>query len=309
LRILVAEDSPVARELLQRMLAAWGYEAVVAQDGEQAWRLLQQPDCPRIALLDWMMPGVDGLELCRRVRDLTRDRYVYLILLTGKDQQEDVVRGLDAGADDYLKKPFDQAELLARIRAGQRIVDVHGQMSAAREALREQASTDPLTRLANRRSILQTLDREIERSRRSGAPCAIVFVDLDHFKRVNDAHGHAAGDTVLCQAAATMSGNLRPYDVLGRYGGEEFIAVLAGCDLPAARSVAERLRESIASAAVPVAGTAVNLTCSVGVAVAATEAELDSDALLGAADRALYQAKSAGRNRVVVAGEEPERGA
>jgi two-component system, cell cycle response regulator len=204
LRVLVAEDARFARHLLQGALHGWGYQVVLAEDGEQAWRALQGPDPPSIALLDWMMPGLDGLEVCRKVRQAGREPYTYVILLTGRDRQEDVVAGLAAGADDYLRKPFDNLELEARIRTGRRIVELQAELIAAREALRQQATTDPLTGLANRRTILETLGRELERCRRSKAACAVVFVDLDHFKQVNDTHGHSAGDEVLRQTAATM---------------------------------------------------------------------------------------------------------
>ena len=209
------------RKILERALAIWGYEVVMAEDGEQAWKVLQGPDPPGIALVDWMMPGLDGLEICKRVRAAGREPYTYIILLTGKDLQQDIVRGLAAGADDYLKKPFDHAELEARIKTGRRMVELQGELITAREALREQATTDPLTGVATRRTILETLDRELERSLRVGAPCAVVFVDLDHFKGVNDTHGHAAGDAVLRQAAATMRldpAPLRPHRPLRRRG-------------------------------------------------------------------------------------------
>src|SRR5437867_3944798 len=216
LKVLRAEDARFARHLLQGALAGWGYEVILAEDGEQAWQALQGSEAPSIALLDWVMPGLDGLEVCRRVRQAGREPYTYIILLTGRDRQEDVVEGLAAGADDYLRKPFDNLELEARIRTGRRIVELQQELIAAREALREQATTDPLTGVANRRTILDTLGRELERSRRSGTACSMIFVDFDHFKRINDAHGHPAGDAVLRQAAAAMRAILRPYDLLGR---------------------------------------------------------------------------------------------
>jgi two-component system cell cycle response regulator len=301
MKILLAEDSGMIRLLLQRVLTNEGYEVVFAENGEQALAILESPESPPLALLDWMMPGLDGLEVCRRVRAAAREPYVYIILLTGKDLQEDLVRGLAAGADDYLTKPFDNAELQARIRAGRRIVDQQGELIAAREALREQATTDPLTAIANRGTLLEGLSRELDRSTRLGAPCAVLFVDLDHFKRVNDTHGHSGGDSVLRQAAAAMRSILRPYDLVGRYGGEEFVVVLPGCDAAGARMAAERVRASVAAMSVLVGGKNVPVTCSVGVAVAAAGGGRDRDALLAAADRALYQAKGAGRNRVVVA--------
>ena len=215
MKVLLAEDARFARHLLHGALVGWGYEVLLAEDGQQAWTVLQGPDAPSIALLDWMMPALDGVEVCRRVRQAGREPYTYIILLTGRDRQEDVVQGLAAGADDYLRKPFDNLELEARIRTGRRIVDLHSQLIAAREALREQATTDPLTGIANRRTILETLTRELERSRRSGTACSVVFVDLDHFKQVNDTHGHPAGDKVLQEAAARMRATLRPYDLVG----------------------------------------------------------------------------------------------
>jgi two-component system, cell cycle response regulator len=303
-KILLAEDSAFARQLLRDTLAAGGYEVVVAEDGQRAWQALQGPGAPSLALLDWMMPGLDGLEVCRRVRAAAREPYVYIIILTGRERPQDVVEGLAAGADDYLKKPFDNQELQARIRTGRRMVELHEQLVAAREALREQATTDSLTGIANRRTILETLGRELERSRRAGTSCAVVFVDLDHFKRVNDTHGHAAGDAVLRQAASTMRSTLRPYDLLGRYGGEEFVVVLPGCDAAGARAVAERLRGTVSAAPTVVGELSLSVTCSVGVAVGGGASGADRERLLAAADAALYRAKEAGRDRVVVDGDD-----
>jgi diguanylate cyclase (GGDEF)-like protein len=301
MKILLAEDSVVARQMLGTALTASGYEVVVAADGEQAWRALQGPDAPVLALLDWMMPGLDGLEVCRRVREAAREPYVYIIILTGRERPQDVVEGLAAGADDYLKKPFDNQELQARIRTGRRMVELHAQLVAAREALREQASTDSLTGLANRRSILDTLGRELERCRRSGASCSVAYMDLDHFKRVNDAHGHAAGDAVLKEAAGRMRSTLRPYDLVGRFGGEEFVIVLPGCEEAGARAAAERLRAAIAATPMSAGEVDLTVTCSLGVASGTARRGWDRDRLLSAADSALYRAKSAGRNRVELA--------
>jgi two-component system, cell cycle response regulator len=304
-KILVAEDSGLIRKILEKSLTKWGYEVVPAEDGEQAWAILSGADAPHIALVDWMMPGLDGLEVCKRVRAAGREPYTFIILLTGKDQQQDIVRGLAAGADDYLKKPFDPGELEARIKTGRRMVDLQVELIAAREALRDQATTDPLTGLPNRRTLVETLDRELERSRRVEAACAVVFVDLDHFKRVNDTHGHAAGDAVLREAASAMRATLRPYDVVGRFGGEEFVVVLPGCDAAGAQAAAERLRVSIAATAVAVGETTLRVTCSLGVAVGGAHSEGDREALLAAADAALYEAKKSGRNRVVMAASDP----
>jgi two-component system, cell cycle response regulator len=301
MKILIAEDSQVARTLLEQALRGWGYDVVLASDGEEAWRVLQRDDAPSIALLDWMMPGMDGLEICQRVRAAAREPYLYIVLLTGKDQQQDILRGLAAGADDYLCKPFDPAELEARLKTGRRMVELQAELIAARDALREQATTDALTGVANRRTILETLGTEVERCHHLGASCAVVFIDLDDFKRVNDTHGHLAGDTVLRSSAATLRSMLRPYDLLGRYGGEEFVVLLPGCDEEGARAAAERLRSAIASAAVVLGEVTVRITCSLGVALGAPGARWDRDSLLATADAAMYQAKDRGRDQVVVA--------
>ena len=215
MKVLLAEDARFARHLLQGALAGWGYEVILAEDGEQAWRAMQGPDAPSIALLDWMMPGLDGLQVCRKVREAAREPYTYIILLTGRDRQEDVVEGLAAGADDYLRKPFDNLELEARIRTGRRIVELHGQLIAAREALREQATTDPLTGLANRRTILETLGKELERCRRSDTACAVVFVDQ------RGRRGAAPGgvDDAPHPAPLRSRGAVRRGRVRGRAGG------------------------------------------------------------------------------------------
>ena len=312
MKVLLAEDARFARHLLNDALVGWGYEVVLAEDGRQAWTVLEAPEAPSIALLDWMMPGLDGVEVCRRVRKAGREPYTYIILLTGRDRQEDVIQGLAAGADDYLRKPFDNLELEARIRTGRRIVDLHSQLIAAREALREQATTDPLTGLANRRALLDTLARELERSRRSATTCSIVFVDLDHFKQVNDSHGHSVGDKVLQEVASRMRAILRPYDIVGRYGGEEFIVVLPGCNAAGALAAAERLRASMSRTAIVVGDARLRVTCSLGVAVGSAENGWDRDLLLSAADAAGYRAKRAGRDQVVMAEADepsPKRGA
>jgi diguanylate cyclase (GGDEF)-like protein len=300
-KILLADDARVARHLILDALAAWQYDVVVAEDGAQAWAALQRPDAPSIAVLDWMMPGLDGLEVCRRVRQAGREPYTYIILLTGKDRQEDVIQGLAAGADDYLRKPFDALELQARIRTGRRIVELQAELIAARDALRQQAATDPLTGLANRRTILEALGVELERCRRSSAPCAVVFADLDHFKHVNDQYGHAAGDAVLSEIAHAMRASLRPYDLVGRYGGEEFVFVLPECEAAGAAAFAERLRQAISTLPVTVGPARLHVTCSLGVAAQDADSGWNVDRLLSAADGALYRAKKEGRDRVAVA--------
>jgi two-component system, cell cycle response regulator len=245
-KILLAEDDLVSRRLLEAFLKRYEYEVVVVGDGTQASRLLQEEQGPRLAILDWMMPGMDGPQVCREVRGLQDRPYVYLILLTAKDRKEDIIAGLEAGADDYLTKPFDAHELKARLNAGRRILNLQDQLITAREALRVQATHDSLTGLLNRGAILEVLGRELARSDRLGTSLGVIMADLDHFKHINDTHGHLAGDAVLREAARRMRLCLRSYDVIGRYGGEEFLIVLPDCDALSTLSLAERLRECIA---------------------------------------------------------------
>jgi len=300
-KILVADDSELSRRLLEASLTKRGYEVLTAADGDQAWSILQRQASPSLAILDWMMPGLDGLELCRRLRQQAREPYVYVILLTAKDRKEDILDGLRAGADDYLKKPVDGDELEARLRAGKRIVDLQSELIAAREALRNRADHDALTGLWNRGAILEVLGRELARARRCGAPLAVALVDLDHFKAINDTHGHPAGDAVLREAASRMSSSVRPYDAVGRYGGEEFLIVLPGCDVPFGMAAAERLRNSLAKEGIQVGDRRLPVTCSIGIASSAGDPEPNAEALVTAADQALYRAKAEGRNRVCAA--------
>jgi diguanylate cyclase (GGDEF)-like protein len=293
MKVLVAEDSRVVRAILVQALTQWGYEVVIAEDGDQAWRLLDRPDAPAIAILDWIMPGLDGLEVCRRVRASNREPYTYIILLTGKDQQQDIVRGLAAGADDYLKKPFDDGELEARLKTGRRMVELQSQLIAAREALRERAATDPLTGLPNRRTLVEGLDREVERARRGDASCAVAFVDLDHFKRVNDDLGHEAGDAVLKGIVALLGRRSRRVDLLFRMGGEEFLLLLPDTAEEQAAKLAEDLRASIED--YPLLADR-RVTVSIGVGELQAGETLDT--WLQQADAALYSAKQSGRNRV-----------
>jgi diguanylate cyclase (GGDEF)-like protein len=299
LKILVADDSVVSRRLLEETLQRLGYEVVLAADGHRALDILMLPDGPRLAVVDWMMPGLDGLEVCRRVRQRTAP-YAYLILLTARDRQEDVLAGLDAGADDFLTKPFDAVELRARLRSGERVLELQEALFAAVEALRHQATRDALTGLFNRGLILDGLARELHRADREEKALSVVIADVDHFKRVNDTHGHLAGDAVLRQIAERMRLVLRGYDLIGRYGGEEFLAVLPGCDLARAVQVAERMREAVAAEPVDAMGSPVPVTVSLGVASAARTGT-DAFALIKAADDALYRAKARGRNSVETA--------
>src|SRR5580698_8820817 len=218
MRILIADDSIVSRHLLDATLRKWGYEVVVACDGLEALHALQGEDSPRIAILDWVMPGLTGPEVCKRVRENSRGSegaYTYLLLLTSKSQREDLIEGMESGADDYLTKPFDQHELKVRLRPGLRIIQLQQELITAREELREQATKDFLTRIWNRSSILDILQRELARGGREKRPDGVVLADLDHFKSVNDTYGHFAGDAVLREFARRMLTSIRAYDAIG----------------------------------------------------------------------------------------------
>jgi len=299
-RVLAAEDNPIFQSMLRTLLKKWGYDVVIARDGNEALRILQSEDAPRLAILDWMMPGADGPEVCRQVRAANREPYIYILLLTARADSQDLVDGMDAGADDYLTKPFKSHELRVRLRAGCRIVDLQEELLHAREALREQATHDGLTLLFNRTAILEVLRNEIARAERERQPLALLMIDLDRFKHINDTYGHLDGDAVLREAARRMKAAGRCYDSIGRYGGEEFLIVLPGCNAADARAQAERVRESLAEAPFPAGSGALQVTCSIGLSCAGVscQTQADADTLIREADEALYQAKSEGRNRV-----------
>jgi diguanylate cyclase (GGDEF)-like protein len=303
-KILIAEDDTVSRRLLEVTLSKWGYDVVACADGAAAWEVLQQPDAPQLVILDWMMPKMDGLKVCQLVRTArAAEPYVYILLLTARSQKTDMIAGLDAGADDYLTKPFDAQELRVRLRAGQRILSLLDELIFAREAMRQEASTDSLTRLCSRGTILKLLNQELARAQRGRAsgnmPVSVILADLDHFKRINDTYGHLAGDAVLREMSRRMREAVRPYDGIGRLGGEEFLLVLPDCETPGAVALAERLRLAIGGEAIVLAEGPVSITISIGVATSGTVQE--AQVLLGAADAALYRAKNGGRNRTEVA--------
>ncbi len=298
MKVLVADDSIVSRHLLNATLSKWGYEVVLACDGDQAWEILQEKDAPSLAILDWMMPGMTGLEVCRRVRQRNREPYTYIVLLTSKGLKEDLIQGMESGADDYLVKPFDQHELNVRLRSGTRWIKLQTELLTTREALREQATKDSLTRVWNRSSILERLAGELARADRDPRPLGIVLVDLDDFKKVNDTHGHYAGDIVLQVAAERMQGKIRKYDSIGRYGGEEFLILLPGCDEPTTRMQAERLRTYLADEKIVIPTASIPLTASFGCTSALPNTRLSAETLIRRADEALYLAKGLGRNRV-----------
>ena len=302
MRILIAEDDPVSRRLLEAKLLKWGYEVIATSDGIEAWQALQAENAPRIAILDWMMPVMDGVEICRKVRETIGEEYTYIILLTALQREEDLVAGMEAGADDYIAKPFKSSELEVRLRAGMRIIELQDELIKAREALRERATRDSLTGLWNHEEILLLLEKELAHAKREGTCVGVIMADLDYFKRVNDGFGHQAGDEVLRVTAHRMSVLMRQYDTIGRYGGEEFLVVVSACgDESCAELVSERLRKGIEDNPVDTPEGKILVTASFGVAVSCKGREKDGVALIRAADAALYRAKEKGRNRVEIA--------
>ncbi len=301
MKVLIAEDDPISRRILQTYLVKWGYEVIVATEGEEAWGILQGNDELSLAVLDWMMPGRSGVDLCRGVRQRKGLRYIYILLLTAKGQKEDIVEGLDAGADDYLTKPFDPYELRARLRAGRRIVELQEQLIQAREALRDQASRDALTDLWNHKTIRAILRKEVARASRTRNPFAVAMFDVDRFKSINDTYGHQAGNAVLREASRRLRSAMRTYDSLGRYGGDEFLAVFPGCSPSDAPVFAESVRARIDRQPVETAEGMIPITVSLGMVALQDLRDLKSETLIRIADAALYRAKIEGRNRVALA--------
>ena len=275
-----------------------GRHTLVAEDGDKAWDIVQRNDAPNLAILDWMMPGMDGVEICRQARKTKRKEYLYIILLTAKGTKEDFLEGMEAGADDYTVKPLDLGELQVRMRAAERILDLQSELIGAQEALRLQATHDSLTGLLNRAAIRDMLESELARAQREDRTIAVIMADLDHFKRINDTYGHAAGDTVLRETAQRMRSTVRSYDAIGRYGGEEFLLLMPGCDLEVGPERAEKMRTRLADTPVKINGKDITVTLSLGLTAYTGEAPADIEGIIRAADEAMYKAKRAGRNRV-----------
>jgi len=298
MKVLIAEDDLVSRKLLEAVLKKWGYEVISTTDGDQAWKILQTPESPQLAILDWMMPGLDGIEICRKMRTekISEELYHYLILLTSKTSKEDIVAGIEAGADDYIVKPFHKQELHVRMRAGQRIIELQSELIAAKETLKEQATHDALTGILNRRAIMDRLDKDLAHAVRLGKPLGLGMVDLDHFKKVNDTYGHQSGDIVLKEFVKRAQSMIRKYDTIGRYGGEEFLVITPDVDIETSKTIFERIRNSIAEQKVQLEKQKIPVTASLGVAI--SEKNSTADVLMKAADTALYKAKETGRNRV-----------
>jgi len=290
-QILVADDDYTSRRLLEIRLNKFGYEVISACDGKEAWDIIQRADSPNMIILDWMMPGITGIDICKKIRssDSYEERYKYVILLTARGAKEDIVLGLDSGADDYLTKPFDDTELLMRIRAGKRILDLQTKLQYS-------ATHDALTGIYNRGAILQDLEKHISRCSRETTPLSIGMLDIDYFKKVNDTYGHLAGDEVLIEVCRRIQSCLRNYDVVGRYGGEEILVITPGADQEQALNIFERIRKTIAET--PINDETANLTVTVSIGIATLSRQMNTKDFIQVADDALYRAKENGRNQV-----------
>lgn len=297
IKVLIAEDNAPSARILQKNIKGWGYEVVLVQDGKKAWRALQEEEI-RLAILDWMMPEIDGIQLCRKIRENDHlgenQDYTYVILLTARDEQKDLIKGFSAGADDYITKPFEHLELKARLKTGKRIIDLQKQ-------LQEQASHDSLTGAWNRKRMFRILEKEINRAQRDNLPMAIVMVDIDKFKAVNDSHGHYIGDLVLKEIVTLSKKNLRNYDELCRYGGDELLVILPNCDAARTKSIAERLRMKVLKHKVKTDAVSVNISISLGgVTTENHTSDVTPEALIMTCDAALREAKNKGRNCAVI---------
>ena len=296
-KVLIADDDRLSCKLLGSLLAKWGYEPEIVYNGVDAQRELLKPEAPQLAILDWVMPGLDGIQVIKSLRATRRPSYTYVLLLTSKAQKEDLLLGLDTGADDYLKKPFDAPELRARLGVGARILGLETRLATALETTEYRTTHDALTGLYNRSTIIELLSQEASRCAREGQKVSLLLVDVDRFRTINETHGPLVGDQVIKLLAPRMASPLRPHDLVGRFGGEQFLTVAPNCPLGHAMVVADRIRLSVAKEKVAVGKLAIPVTVSVGVS-GMKEGVPDINQALRSAELALFEAKKNGRNRV-----------
>jgi two-component system, cell cycle response regulator len=287
------------RIMVAGILKRWGHQPILAADGEEAWQIMQQPDAPQIALLDWEMPRIDGVEVCCRLRAREKEgvAYTYAILLTSRSEKQEIAAGIEAGADDYVVKPFDQLELQARMRIGSRIIELQNELLQRKEEYRRLSLSDPLTGCFNRRAILEKLDEEMAQAKQEGRTIGMSMMDIDHFKHINDSYGHAAGDAILLQFVRRLGRFMCLPDTFGRLGGEEFLALWTSKDSEEVLVMAnESFRFLIENAPFQIPEIEVPLTISIGTTI--TSGDETVDAAIARAGQALYSAKDNGRNRI-----------
>ncbi len=301
MRILIADDDSVSRRLIESRLLKWGYEVIATSNGKDALDVLRTEGAPGLVILDWVMPGIDGVDVCRTIRAERKLSYTYIMLLTSNDRDEDLVAGMEAGADDYLIKPCKPNELKVRLRAGRRILELQNQLLEAQDALVVRATHDSLTGLWNHEEIISAVTRELARANRENGNFSLIMADLDHFKQINDTFGHLAGDEVLREISRRFLSVVRAYDSVGRYGGEEFLIVLPCCDIEEAQMIGKRMLGVINQEAIHVNGKVIHLTISIGAATYRQNGVCEAAELIQMADEALYGAKKNGRNRMEMA--------
>ena len=297
MKVLIAEDDMTSRMILGSVIKKWGFLPVITCDGKEAWDAMQSKDAPKIAILDWQMPKLNGIEVCQKIRKHNTSDPPYLIVLTSKDEKKDIVKALEAGANDFISKPYDNEELLARINVGKRMVELQSALSDAFRALKHESMHDALTSIYNRRAIMELLKKEIARAKREKTNLYIGMCDIDHFKRVNDTYGHQVGDEVLIAFTRLIMDQLRLYDHIGRYGGEEFLILAPGPKGLEQTDMFERICRHVGNNEITTEKENISITVSIGV-TRYTGVE-SPDILLAAADTALYHAKKTGRDRVV----------
>jgi two-component system cell cycle response regulator len=296
MKILIAEDDAISCKALENYLKEWGYSVVTARDGNEAWKLAKSDDI-RLAILDWNMPGIDGIELSQRIRKEYQKedaKYIYIILLTGRGGQDDIIQGLSTGADDYITKPYSFMELKYRVQNGERII-------LNEDKRIKLASLDNLTRLWNRNKIFDFLESELRRGERDGTSTGVVMIDIDHFKRINDRYGHLVGDRVLVEVSDRLKTAIRPYDKIGRYGGDEILVVLPKCGNSEAKQIARRLYSSVTGEKVRTEAGSLKINISIGCVSNEACPEVTKMQLIQASDKALLSAKKKGRDRIILA--------
>lgn len=296
IHLMIAEDNRVSCRLLEKHAKAWGFEVSIAQDGASAWNIFQESGDIQIAILDWMMPNLSGIELCQKIREKNQEPYVYLIILTSKNCPEDIISGLSSGADDYITKPFNPSELRARLKTGERIIELEYELRMARQKFQELAMHDGLTNLLNRVAILEELTGEIARAYRTNTSLCTLMLDIDYFKKINDTYGHQVGDEVLVEIAVRLKKELRIYDRIGRYGGEEFFIILSNCTWEFGQNVANRLLKRISGTPVQTQAGPIQVTASIGFTSTDKLKQVTPEIMLSVSDKALYLAKNKGRN-------------
>jgi two-component system cell cycle response regulator len=314
MKILVAQADPLARGMLESVLARWGYDVILAENGPQALARLKEQGGPNLAILERKLLGLGGLEICKEIRSKTDGPYIYLLLVMGKGQEQEVMEGLQAGADDCLSSPLSADELMIRLRIAKRILELQADLHRAQAAISYQTTHDPLTGLSNRAEVIATLRREMSRMQRQESQMGLILAAIDGLKSINDRHGHAAGDAVLRETARRIRSVVRPYDTVGRYTGEEFLVVVPGCESKTALTQADRLRATVAQGGMDLSEWGkfsspqdgrLQVTLSLGVAAGRKVAE--AEVFLRGAEAALRRAKQAGQNRVEAAREQDFR--